>query len=205
MRKFVSILGVAFLVSAATSAAPPATPDQDLAAFANGGLAEHASSDYGGGWRSIFLLDENTNTGWATEKGAKGPFEIVLSLPEKSEIHAVGFDTEHVENPGRSAKAVDVMISDTSATDGFKPLASVTLKAADGQRFPASGTGRWIKLVVKSNGGDPDYSEIMDFHALRKTADQHAAAERLGYLQQRAVREFPSDADRRAAQRLLRT
>jgi hypothetical protein len=139
MRRVVPAFALACLFACGANAAP-AIPDQDLAAFANGGLIEHVSSDYGGGWRGIFLLDENTNTGWASEKGAKGPFEIVLSLPEKSEIHAIAFDTEHVENPERSAKAVDVMISDTSAKDGFKPLASVTLKAADGQRFPASGT-----------------------------------------------------------------
>ncbi len=167
MRRVVPVFALACLFAIGAHAAP-ATPDQDLAAFANGGLIEHVSSDYGGGWRGIFLLDENSNTGWASEKGAKGPFEIVLSLPEKSEIHALAFDTEHVENPQRSAKAVDVLISDTSATDGFKPLASVTLKAADGQRFPASGAGRWIKLIVKGNGGDPEYSEIMDFHAFGK-------------------------------------
>jgi outer membrane protein OmpA-like peptidoglycan-associated protein len=167
MRKIVSISGAVLLLARAAGAAP-ATPDQDLAAFASGGLIEHVSSDYGGGWRGIFLLDENIDTGWASEKGAKGPFEIVMSLPEKSEIHAIAFDTAHVESPERSAKTVDVLISDTSATDGFKPLASVTLKAADGQRFPASGTGRWIKLIVKSNGGDADYSEIMDFHAFGK-------------------------------------
>ena len=153
MRGAILVFGLGCLLAFGASAAP-ATPDQDLAAFANGGLVEHVSSDYGGSWRGIFLLDENASTGWASEKGAKGPFEIVLSLPEKSEIHAIAFDTALVENPGRSAKAVDVLISDTSATDGFKPLASATLKAADGQRFPASGTGRWIKLVVKSNGGD---------------------------------------------------
>jgi len=75
-----------------------------------------------------------------------------------------------VESPERSAKAVDVLISDTSATAGFKPLTSVTLKMADGQRFAAAapGTGRWLKLVIKSNGGDPDYSEIMNFRAFGK-------------------------------------
>ena len=184
--------------------AAPATPDQDLAAFANGGLIEHVSSEYGGGWRGIFLLDENSNTGWATEKGAKGPFEIVLSLPEKSEIHAIAFDTAHVENPGSvRRKTVDVLISDTSATDGFKPLASVTLKAADGQRFPASGTGRWIKLVVKSNGGDAEYAEIMDFHAFGKALTNTPLQSVSGTYSSATVRQFPSDADRRAAQRLL--
>ncbi len=145
--------------------------DKDLAAFANGGLVESSSSDYGGGWEAIFLLDENARSGWASVKGARGPFEIVVSLAERSEIHAVAFDTAGVENPERSAKAVDVLISDTSATAGFKPLASVTLKAADGQRFAvaAPGAGRWLKLVVKSNNGDPDYSEIMNFRAFGKT------------------------------------
>src|ERR1700749_1858143 len=127
MRKTVSLCGLACLLAFGADAAP-AAPDQDLAAFANGGLIEHVSSDYGGSWRGIFLLDENANTGWATEKGAKGPFEIVLSLPEKSEIHAVVFDTQHIDGDRRFAKDVEVSISDTSATDGFKPLASVTLK-----------------------------------------------------------------------------
>ncbi len=167
MRGAVSLFGLGCLFAFGVNAAP-ASPDQDLAAFANGGLVEHASSEYGGSWRGIFLLDENAETGWATEKSAKGPFEIVLSLPEKSEIHAIAFDTAHVEKPERSAKAVDVLISDTSATDGFKPLASVTLKTADGQRFAASGTGRWIKLVVKSGGGDAEYAEMMGFHAFGK-------------------------------------
>jgi outer membrane protein OmpA-like peptidoglycan-associated protein len=145
--------------------------DQDLAAFANGGLVESASSNYGSGWEAVWLLDETPSTGWASEKGARGPFEIVISLPERSDIRAVAFDTALAENPERSAKAVDVLISDVSASAGFKPLASVTLKpATDGQRFAAStpGAGRWLKLVVKSNNGDPDYSEIMDFRAFGK-------------------------------------
>lgn len=145
--------------------------DIDLAAFANGGLAESASSEYGSSWGAIFMLDENPNSGWATVKGAKGPFEIVISLPERSEVHAVAFDTAGAENSGRSAKDIDVMISDTSSVAGFKPLAGVTLKAAtDGQRFAvtAPGAGRWLKLVVKSNNGDPDYTEIMNFHAFGK-------------------------------------
>ncbi len=145
--------------------------DKDLAAFANGGLVESASSEYGGGWEAIFLLDENAQSGWANVKGKNGPYEIVISMPERSEIQAVSFDTASAEKPERSAKNVDVLISDISATAGFKPLTSVTLKAADGQRFAAAapGTGRWLKLVIKSNNGDPDYSEIMNFRAFGRT------------------------------------
>ncbi len=171
MGKIVSISGVVLLLAWAAGAAP-ATPDQDLAAFANGGLVESVNSNYGGGWEAIFLLDENPATGWANVKGQKGPYEIVISFPEKSEIYAVSFDTANAENAERSAKAVDVLISDTSAKDGFKPLTSVTLKpAADGQRFAIAtpAAGRWLKLIIKSNNGDADYTEIMNFRAYGKT------------------------------------
>src|SRR5665213_1092756 len=170
MRKAVSLLGLAYLFAFGANAAP-ATPDQDLAAFANGALIEQVSSNYGSGWEAVWLLDENPSTGWASEKGAKGPFEIVISLPERSEIHAISFDTALAENPERSAKNVDVLISDVSAAMGFKTIAGVTLKPAkDTQRFElaAPGTGRWLKLVVRTNNGDPDYSEIMSFRAFGK-------------------------------------
>jgi len=169
MRNIWTALAAVFVLLGRAEAATPAQPDLDLAAFANGGLVESASSIYGGGWRAEWLLDENLFTGWANVKGAAGPYEIVISLPERSEIHAVAFDSTNAESPERTAKAVDVLISDASAKDGFKPLASVTLKpAADGQRFTAMGTGRWLKLVVKSNNGDADYSELMGFHAFGK-------------------------------------
>lgn len=166
MRKVLIAAAVLFAAAAAHAAAPP---EQDLAAFADGALVESASSVYGGSWQAMWLLDENAVTGWASMKSAPGPFEIVISLPERSEIHAVAFDSANAESPERTAKAVEVLVSDTSAKDGFKPLASVTLKpAADGQRFAASGTGRWLKLIVKSNNGDADYSELMGFHAYGK-------------------------------------
>jgi outer membrane protein OmpA-like peptidoglycan-associated protein len=169
MRKVLAAAAMLFAAASAARAAAPASPDQDLAAFANGGLVESASSVYGGGWRPEWLVDENPATGWANVKGEHGPYTIVISLPERSEIHAIAFDSAAAESPERTAKAVDVLISDVSATDGFKPLASVTLKpAADGQRFAASGAGRWLKLVVKSNNGDADYSELTGFHAYGK-------------------------------------
>ncbi|HEX3809342.1 MAG TPA: OmpA family protein [Rhizomicrobium sp.] len=157
-----------FAISAAFAAdvAKPSS-DMDVGAFANGALIESASSDYGGGWRAIQMLDENASTGWATEKGAKGPFEIVIALPERSEIHAVEFDTASADGEGRSAKNVDVYISDQSVGAGYALLDSVSLKQADNQRFDVAKplAGRWLKLVIKSNNGDADYAEIMNFRA----------------------------------------
>ena len=161
-------------VSVAGTSSTPST-DINLAAFANGALVESVSSNYGGGWQARWLTDGNPQTGWATEKGAKGPFSIVISLPERSEFHAVEFDVSATESPERSAKDVDILVSDTSATDNFTPLVSVTLKpGADHQRFAIAkpGAGRWLKLVMNSNHGDPDYTELMEFRAFGRQLTQ---------------------------------
>ena len=169
---------LAFGARAGMAATASTEQDINLSAFGNGALVEHASSEYGGSWQTRWLTDENPHTGWATEKGAKGPFSIVISLPESSEIHALEFDTAATESPERSAKNIDVLVSATSATTGFAPLTSVALKpGVNKQHFnlAEAGTGRWIKLVVNSNHGDADYSEIMEFRALGKQLTQTAA------------------------------
>lgn len=156
-------------LAGAISAAPAPPPDINLTAFGNGGLVESVSNEYGGGWEARWLTDENPATGWCTEKGAKGPFSIVISLAERSEIHALQFDTASAENEARTVKDVDVSISDTSATAGFAPVSTVSLKGgADKQAFalPKPATGRWLKLTIKTNHGDDEYSELMEFRAL---------------------------------------
>ena len=157
--------------------APPATQDINLSAFANGALMESASSEYGASWQARWITDENPQTGWTAVKGAAGPFSIVISFPERSEIHSLEFDTASVDGDGgtRGAKDIDVMVSDTSAIAGFAPLTSVVLKPSkDRQHFDLGkpGAGRWVKLVLKSNNGDPDYTELMEFRAFGKQLEQ---------------------------------
>jgi outer membrane protein OmpA-like peptidoglycan-associated protein len=89
----------------------------------------------------------------------------------RSEIHAVEFDTASTETPQRGAKDVEVAVSDTSATAGFAPAATVALKpGAKKQSFTLAraAAGRWIKIVVRTNHGDADYSQLMEFRALGK-------------------------------------
>lgn len=168
MRVLALALAGLLLTAAMAQSAESVSADIDLTAFANGALIEHASSIYGSGWEPIGLLDEEPATGWTNADGDKAPFDIVIALPEQSEIHTLEFDTAQVEKPERAAKDVDVMISDEGPTSGFTLLQSVQLDASDNQLFPLTtpGKGRWLKLVIKSNGGDSDYSEIMDFKAL---------------------------------------
>ncbi|MEO8673917.1 MAG: OmpA family protein, partial [Tahibacter sp.] len=133
-------------------------------------------------WQARWLTDENPHSGWSTEKGAQGPFTIVLSLPESSEIDALEFDTASTDSPERAAKDIDVLVSDTSATAGFVPLTSVALQSGlDRQHFNLAkpATGRWIKVVVNNNHGDPELSELMEFRALGKQLTQTATATNL--------------------------
>jgi outer membrane protein OmpA-like peptidoglycan-associated protein len=167
------VLICASLASMATAVVTQgqASEDINLAAFANGALVESSTSDYGGTWEARWITDENPEHGWASEKGKKGPFSIVVSLPERSEIHALSFDTASTESEGRAAKDIEVAISDTSASAGFVEAAVVSLKSgANKQPFALAkpATGRWIRLTITSNHGDPEYSELMEFRALGK-------------------------------------
>jgi len=51
---------------------------------------------------------------------------------------------------------------------GFTEIASVTLNdREDNQSFPVTvdKSGRWVRLTVKNNHGDSEYTELMDFRA----------------------------------------
>ena len=177
MKRFAAALVVLAGLTASSAAPSPAMPDINLTAFANGALVESSTSDYGSSWEARWITDENSQRGWAPVKDAKGPFTIVISLPERSEFHALEFDTASVDGDGgtRGAKDIDVLVSDTSATAGFAPLTSVSLKPGlDHQHFALAkpGAGRWIKLVLKSNNGDADYTELMEFRAFGKPLTQ---------------------------------
>jgi OOP family OmpA-OmpF porin len=163
MLRFGWLIGFALVLGHGAVRAQPA--EINLLAFSNGALIESVSSNYGGGWDALWLLDEDSNVGWASQKDAKPPFEFVVSLPERSELRRFEFDTAHTESPERAARDVDILVSDTSATTGYTKLASFQLRPGeDGQQFaPASpGVGRWVKLVVRSSQGSPEYAEIME-------------------------------------------
>ncbi len=163
------IAALVLLLSPAVRAEEPPGGQIDLLAFSNGALIERSSTPYDDSWSPLWLLDEETTTGWASQDGAKPPFEVVVSLPEQSRFTRFAFDTLHAESPERSAKTIDVFVSDQSSTAGFAKVMSVTLAPAkDGQSFdvPAQtpATGRWVRFVLTANHGDDKYLEVMNLH-----------------------------------------
>lgn len=164
----------ACLVAAAgaPAAAPaPAPAEFNLASFANGAWILKKPAQYDDGWSAFWLLDERAESGWASPRGALGPHELLLVLPEQSVIKAVEFDSASADGDGegtRTAKDVVVEVSDKGPTSGFEVVASVSLKPkADKQRFAVGKAvaGRWVKLTIRNNHGSSEYVELMDFRA----------------------------------------
>lgn len=157
-----TVLGCSFGLALAQSAPPP---DSNLLAFGAGAMIERSTSEYGDGWNALWLIDESPSKGWASAEAPSFPQDIVISLPERSEFHRFEFDTAAVEDPGYGAGDVDIFVSDEGADTGFKLAGQISLKPAQDRQsivLAAPATGRWVKLSIKSNSGNPKYVELMD-------------------------------------------
>ncbi len=177
MRRTILTFALAALLAGAGSvmaAAPPAAASApaaqpSLVSFSAGALLVQKPQEYDDSWSAFWLLDERAESGWATPKGTITPQVIVIALPERTVLKRLEFDTANTDGDGdggRGAKDISIEISDTSAKDGFKKIADVSLKdRADRQSFPVAAEvpGRYLRLTVKNNHGSPDYIELMDF------------------------------------------
>ena len=134
-----------------------APAEADLFAFASGArwVSGPADADYADMAYSPYnLLDEVTTTDWA---GAASPAPVfVLELPERTALTRIGFDSAGMNFDDKSAKAVKVEVSDTSAVTGFTTVLETRLaQAQNAQDFtlPQAATGRWVRLTVLDNYG----------------------------------------------------
>jgi len=145
-----------------------ASPEPSLVSFSSGAVIVQKPQEYGSGWLARQMLDELPGTGWASPEGVLTPAVTVIALPERTLLKRLELDTGSTDGENRGAKDVLVEVSDTSAQDGFKSIATVSLKdKTDNQKFPVSAEvpGRWVRLTLKNNHGAKDYLELMDFRA----------------------------------------
>jgi outer membrane protein OmpA-like peptidoglycan-associated protein len=161
---------VTAVLAGAALAAPPAASRIDRLDFASGALVVLASSEYGGRWGAIKLLDGGTEKGWCSEGGAPLPHMLVVELPQPFALTAIAADNTGAQDegyPGISSRAITVYGSAESAEDGFVQLAA--LEAPRGGRrevtLPQAVTARWLKIVVGSNWGHAEYTELMELEA----------------------------------------
>jgi outer membrane protein OmpA-like peptidoglycan-associated protein len=144
----------------------------NLLSWGAGALVVLAPPSYSesGNWSPESLLDELPNTGWCNRSGDLTPKVFVFEMAEKTSITSLAFDTAQVENPQRGVKDVKVEISDSK--DGvYTVIATSSLaQVKDHQKFALKtpATGRYLRLTVLNNWGDPKYMELMSFNAYGK-------------------------------------
>lgn len=145
--------------------------DQSLVSFSSGALLVETSPEYSAAWGNIWIMDENPKTGWCCPQGRILNNVLVIELAEKSVLERLEFDTGYTDKKGRGAKDIIVELSDDGPAEGFTEIASVSLlDREDNQSFPVTvdKSGKWLRLTIKNNHGDSEYTELMDFRAFGK-------------------------------------
>jgi len=145
--------------------------DQSLVSFSSGALLVEKPAEYSSGWGSVWIIDENPQTGWCCPEGEILNNVLVIELAEETVLNHLEFDTGYVDTNGSGAKDIMVELSDEGPTEGFTEIASVSLvNQEDNQSFPVTvdKSGKWLRLTIKNNHGSAEYTELMDFRAFGK-------------------------------------
>ena len=167
MRNAVVALCVLLAAGGAQGAASARNDILDLAA---GAMILTSTSEYGGGWTPLNLLDGSTESGWCSEANKAVPNTFVLELPQEFAIRAVAADSsgdEEAGEPGISARLVVFLGSTTSESSGFAELASFEVPKAGRREVTLAKpvVARWLKVEVRSNWGNEQYTELMELEA----------------------------------------
>jgi Mg-chelatase subunit ChlD/surface antigen len=162
-----------------TEPLPPDTTTEsgrrDLLDSQAGAWVISSSSHYDADWHPRFLLDGSVAKGWSSAQGKAYPNEIMFELDGIYDLEEFVVDSTNAQEeqwPGISAKDFELHVSVTSAESGFERVLAAT--AGQGARsafaLDAPVKARWLKLVVLSNWGHPEYTEIMELSAYGEAA-----------------------------------
>ena len=141
----------------------------DLLDLEAGAVILTASTEYDS-WPALALLDQNPYTGWASQRRSLAPHTIVVELPQRHRVESIVFDNTRAQEddyPGISAREVEVWFSTASPETGYELVATVQATQGGREEFPLppAGEARWIKLVVNSNWGNDEFTELMELEA----------------------------------------
>ena len=118
-----------------------------------------------------FLIDERPR-GWRAGKKSPFPHVFVFELAGNADIKSLKFINSRWEKryPGISARDIQVEFSTLSSDSGYHNLKNFTLeKKLDVQEFKIEeAEARWIRLTIKSNYGNQNYTELIEFEAWGK-------------------------------------
>ncbi|MBI4862412.1 MAG: hypothetical protein HY815_19460 [Candidatus Riflebacteria bacterium] len=132
----------------------------DLAATADGGCVESVAGRFqpDPGWAA--LVDETARR-FRVEASPAFPLEVTLSFRNRG---CYAIRSVHLEyppdgiDPAMLPRQVRLLLSEFSATDGFRDEASIELRRDRKVSFslPGSPRARFVRLVIDGNQGSPD-------------------------------------------------
>jgi hypothetical protein len=145
------------------------TRSSDLLDLESGAVVLSATGEYDL-WPALALLDGNPYTGWASRRGRVNGNVIVLELPYVYALESIAFDNnraQEIDFPGVSARDVEVWLSTRGPDDGYRLAARVQATRGGREQFPLplGSEARWIKLVIDSNWGSEQFTELMELEA----------------------------------------
>jgi outer membrane protein OmpA-like peptidoglycan-associated protein len=156
------------LVCAAFSA--NAAERTNVMSMAGGAVLLSSTGEYNGGWMALNLFDGTTQRGWCSPENSPLQQAFVVELAQRYHLTSIVLDntgTQESGYPGISARSVELWGSNVSADSGYKKMA--TLEAVKGARkefsLPPGTEANWLKLVVVSNWGHKQYTELMEVEA----------------------------------------
>jgi outer membrane protein OmpA-like peptidoglycan-associated protein len=142
----------------------------NLLSLAAGTIVLSHSGEYNGKWAAMNVVDGDRSTGWSTLEKAPYPMTMVLELSQTHQLTSLVLDSAQAQEAGYaglSVRAVEVWLSNTGQDSGY--VKAATLEAPKGARtefpLPTHPSGRWLKLVITSNWGNKDFSELMEVEA----------------------------------------
>jgi OmpA-OmpF porin, OOP family len=134
------------------------------------------SSTYGGNWHPRGLIDENPAKGWASKENAPFPHHVLYELKGVHSISSVMFDTTQTEeqsHSGISAKDIELQVSLSKGGPFITAGTFVLPQASQGTfKLPTAFQARFVRIIVNSNYGRTDYTEIMEIGLSGEALDQ---------------------------------
>ncbi|MEP1441772.1 MAG: discoidin domain-containing protein [Hyphomicrobiales bacterium] len=169
IKKFIGITAFS-IVSLGLTNHTASSQEINALAAKNGTVVKSFTSEYGGNWLASGLIDGKAELGWSSQANKGIPSEFLFELPSNYLLSYFVFDNTKVEEkgyPGIAAKLVEVFISTQGETGPFQKVVVGDLanNSASKAALKAPLPARWVKLVIKSNGGHARYTELMEFSA----------------------------------------
>jgi outer membrane protein OmpA-like peptidoglycan-associated protein len=114
-------------------------------------------------WTVDKVLDESSETGWASQKGKVAANVFVFELAVPAALERFEFDTASIDEEGAGAKDVLVEVSPDGKDAKYETVLQASLEdKADNQSFKAAKVkpAHWVRLTLRNNHGSPEYTEL---------------------------------------------